>query len=95
MVQLLPSDPYDRAMIRSLCEHVNSGMQPLQNLRASVKVHKDYGADKLEWCSYWNQLGFEQLEKKLEKTAGKFAYGDEPTLADCFIFPQACGAFSR
>lgn len=94
MIKLLPADPYDRAIVRGLCEHVNAGMQPLQNLRTVLKV-KQYGADKFEWWKYWNQIGLESLEKKLEKTAGKFAFGDSPTLADCFIFPQACGAFTR
>lgn len=75
-ISLLPKDAYGKAIVRAICEHVNAGMQPLQNLRCSRKVHTDYGGDKLEWCRYWNQLGFEQLEKRLEKTAGKFAYGD-------------------
>ena len=67
-------------------------MQPLQNLRVALKVNKDYGGDKIEWCRYWNVLGFESLEKKLEKTAGKFAFGDTPTLADAFINPQVGGS---
>jgi glutathione S-transferase len=94
-MKLIPSDPYDRAVVRGLCEHVNSGMQPLQNLRTSVMVRDKYGGDMKEWCHHWNQIGFESLEKKLEKTAGKFAFGDSPTIADAFIFPQAWGAFTR
>ena len=94
-IRLLPDDAFDRAQVRALCEHVNSGVQPLQNLRVTVKVNKDYGADGMKWANYWNQLGLESLEKKLEKTAGKFAFGDAPTLADTIIFPQFDDAFKK
>ena len=94
-MRLLPDDPYARAQIRALCEHVNSGMQPLQNYRVGFKVQEDYGGDRMKWTHYWNTVGFESLEKKLEKTAGKFAFGDTPTLADAFIFPQVTGSCNR
>ena len=32
---LLPKDPYRRHQVRALCEVINSGIQPLQNLAAS------------------------------------------------------------
>lgn len=91
----MPQDPVKKAKIRALCEHVNSGMQPLQNLDICMKVEKDYNGDWREWCVHWNTKGFKSLEKKLQETAGKFAFGDEPTLADCFIFPQAAGSSHR
>ena len=94
-VSLLPTCPIEKAKVRALMEHINSGIQPLQNLRTCVKVHTDFGADKLEWCVYWNKLGLDSLELKLEGVSGKYAFGDEPTLADCCIYPQLIGAFKR
>lgn len=94
-VSLLPKDPLAKAKVRMLMEHVNSGIQPLQNLRTLVKVHNEFEANKLEWCTYWNKVGLDSLEKKLDGLAGKYAYGDEPTLADCVIYPQLVGAFNR
>lgn len=70
-------------------------MQPLQNLRVLLKVDKDFGADKIAWAKYWNEVGFKSLDKILEQTAGKYSFGDSVTLADACIFPQACNAFAR
>ena len=94
-ISLMPTSALDKAKVRALMEHVNSGIQPLQNLRTCRKVNGDFGADMKQWCIYWNKLGLDSLEVKLNDTAGKFAYGDEPTLADCVIFPQLVGAFNR
>lgn len=53
---LLPKDLLERQQVRAICEHVNCGMQPLQNLRTCKAVMK-LGADKLEWCLRWNKTG--------------------------------------
>lgn len=94
-LRLLPKDPLKRAKVREICEHINSGMQPLVNLRVLNKVGDDYKADKIAWAKYWNDLGFASLEKILEKSAGKYCVGDELTLADAFLIPQAWAAFTR
>ena len=52
----MPEDLIRRQQVRAICEHVNSGMQPLQNLRTCKAVIK-LGADKLEWAHRWNQVG--------------------------------------
>ena len=93
--RLLPKDPFQRATVRKICEHMNSGMQPLQNLRVINKIAEDYSGDKIAWCKYWNEFGLAALEKILEKTAGKFCFGDELTIADAFLVPQAWAAFTR
>ena len=54
----MPEDLIRRQKVRAICEHVNGGMQPLQNLRTCKAVMK-LGADKLEWCHRWNQVGIE------------------------------------
>lgn len=36
--------------------------------------------------------GFSAIEKRLQKCAGKYSVGDELTLADLFLFPQAYNA---
>jgi maleylacetoacetate isomerase len=94
-IPLMPKDPIARAHIRALMEHVNSGIQPLQNLRTINKIGDDYNGDKIAWCVYWNTVGLTSLEKIIAEKAGKYSYGDEPTLADCVIYPQLTGAFKR
>lgn len=93
--KLMPKDPFQRALVRKICEHMNSGIQPLQNLRVINKIAEDYQGDKMAWCKYWNEFGLASLEKTLEKTAGKYCVGDEVTLADAFLVPQAWAAFTR
>lgn len=92
---LLPKDPYLKARVREICEHINSGMQPLANLRVLNKVEDDLKSDKVQWAKYWNELGLDSLEKILQKTAGKFCVGDEITWADVLLVPQAWAAFIR
>ena len=92
---LLPKSPLEKQQVRRLCEHINGNMQPLQNLRVLVKVNTDFGADKIAWAKYWNEVGLESLDKMLETTAGTYAFGNNVTLADICIFPQAAGAFAR
>lgn len=92
---LLPSDPADRARVRALVEVVNSGIHPVQNLKVLQRVVADFGASqeaKVAWARGWIARGFEGLEGHLAETAGRHAFGDAVTLADCFIVPQVYNA---
>ena len=91
----MPKGPLEKQKVRKLCEHINGNMQPLQNLRVLKKVGEDFNADKIAWARYWNVVGMESLDKMLEETAGTYSFGDNVTLADICIFPQAFGAASR
>jgi maleylacetoacetate isomerase len=94
-VGLLPKDPIERAVVRKIVEHVNSGMQPMQNLRLLDKIDSDFKGDKVEWATYWNKRGHDALEEILKTTAGKYAVGDALTLADVFVYPQMHNGISR
>ena len=89
---LLPGDAYDRARVRALAEHVNSGIQPFQNqasqnwLRARVE-----GLEK-EWVRHWLAAGLAGLEEAVKQVAGQFSHGDAVTLADAYLVPQLYGA---
>eukprot|EP01059_Diplonema_ambulator_P010708 TRINITY_DN20715_c0_g3_i1.p2 TRINITY_DN20715_c0_g3~~TRINITY_DN20715_c0_g3_i1.p2 ORF type:complete len:225 (+),score=117.47 TRINITY_DN20715_c0_g3_i1:261-935(+) len=90
---LLPSDPFEKAKVRELCNIIASGIQPIQNLAVIAKIGQDFGEEhKPKWANYWITKGFESLEKELEKTAGKYCFGDEVTMADCCIVPQIYNA---
>jgi maleylacetoacetate isomerase len=93
--KLFPSAPQERAQVLALCETVNSGIQPLQNLKVFAYLKKDFGfsqADIDRWVQHWINDGFANLEKMLLKTAGTFAFGGELTAADAFIVPQCFAA---
>jgi maleylacetoacetate isomerase len=92
---LFPKDAYARAKVIELCEVVNSGIQPLHNTGVLGELTKRFGADqdaKAAWTQHWIQKGLVALEQTVSKTAGKFAVGDEPTAADCFVIPQMFAA---
>jgi maleylpyruvate isomerase len=85
---LLPREPYLRARTRMLAELVNSGIQPLQNLTVLRHVKDVLGRDDKAWIVRWVGGGLAALETAAAKTAGRFAVGDEPTLADVLLVPQ-------
>lgn len=93
--RLFPLEPRERAQVLQLTEVINSGIQPLQNLKVLKYVNEDLGhgkegADK--WTVYWVSRGMESLEKMMEKTAGTYSVGGEISAADCFLVPQCFAA---
>ncbi|KAI8916198.1 glutathione S-transferase [Gorgonomyces haynaldii] len=84
-IPLLPKDPIQRARVREMINVIACDTHPVQNL----KVLKYAGDDrKQEWAKHFITLGFEALEKLLEKSSGKYSFGDQVTLADAFLVPQ-------
>jgi len=90
---LLPRDPFARAQARMLAEHVNSGIQPLQN--ATVLKHArellGEGADA-KWASTWISRGLEGLEGAAKPLAGRYTFGDTVSLPDLYVVPQMYNA---
>ena len=92
---LFPSQPFEKAQVTQLCELINSGIQPIQNLSVLQEIEKRYQADqteKADWARHWISEGFVALEKKLEETAGAYSFGSQPTAADCYLVPQMYNA---
>lgn len=93
--RLFPEDPYQRALVTQVCEIVNSGIQPVMNLRVLQKLETEFGANqdvKNAWAAHWIRYGLEALETFLKPHAGVCAFGDQPSAADCFLIPQFAGA---
>ncbi|MEZ4268496.1 MAG: maleylacetoacetate isomerase [Myxococcota bacterium] len=92
---LLPATSLDRARCRQLVEAVNSSIQPYQNLKVLTRLQTELGADKATvhaWAAHFIARGFDGLEVLLARTAGRFAFGDSPTLADVVLAPQVFNA---
>lgn len=88
---LFPEEPYDRARVLQLCENINSGIQPLQNLKVLKFLEDEYRVNaeqKKQWAQHWIKQGFENLETFLQMTAGSYCYGGSITAADMFLVPQ-------
>lgn len=90
---LLPKDLKERAAVRLVVNAVASGIQPLQNLRVLNYVAEKSGADsRAEWANNVITKGFSALEVILSKTAGKYCFGDEFTMADVVLIAQTGNA---
>lgn len=89
---LLPNDSFQKAKVLSFCEMINSGIQPLQNLSVLKYIENEIQADKLQWAGHWIKKGLSVCESFLKAHAKSFCFGDELSLADCFLIPQIYNA---
>lgn len=92
---LLPTDIKSRAIVRALAQLVACEIHPLNNLRVLQHLTGVMGLsenDKLAWYTHWIHAGFTMLEAELTQHAGKFCFGDTPTMADCCLVPQVFNA---
>jgi maleylpyruvate isomerase len=90
---LLPADLAGRARVRALAEHVNAGIQPLQNaIVLKLLREKAPGWDRA-WARLHIGRGLAALERAVsDGGAGRFCHGDAPGLADCYLVPQLYNA---
>lgn len=92
---LLPSSPEDAATVRAMSALIACDIHPLQNLRVLKALKKDFGASQEQtdaWAARWIGKGFRALETLIERHGGAYAFGDSPTLADCYLVPQVYNA---
>lgn len=92
---LLPKAPLDRARVRQMAEVVNSGIQPVQNLRVLQKLEERLGADSGSqgaWARAWIEEGFGALEELVARHGGDRCFGDQVTFADVMLVPQLFNA---
>jgi maleylpyruvate isomerase len=88
---LFSQEPQTRAKQIAICELINSGIQPLQNLKVlkHLRDHHGFKDDSVDkWCRHWIEEGFRALEAELSKTAGTYAFGGAVSAVDCFVAPQ-------
>ena len=92
---LLPADPVGRATVRAICQLVACEIHPLNNLRVLNYLRSDWNCDEeqvLVWYRHWIAEGMAMLERQLERTAGRYCFGDRVTMADVFLVPQVYNA---
>lgn len=90
---ILPKDPADKALVRSMAMIVACEIHPIQNLRVLNYVKKEYNQTDEQvnrWAQHWIDLGLSALEEMLtaQQKRGKYCRGDTPTLADICLVPQ-------
>lgn len=90
---LLPKDPADRALVRSMALVIACEVHPIQNLRVLNYVKASYNQTDEQvnkWAQHWIDLGLSALQEMIvaQPKRGKFCFGDMPTLADVCLIPQ-------
>jgi maleylacetoacetate isomerase len=90
---LLPKDPADKAIVRSMAMVIACEVHPIQNLRVLNYVkatYKQTDAQVNEWAQHWIDLGLAALQEMIDAQPkrGKFCFGDSATLADICLIPQ-------
>jgi maleylacetoacetate isomerase len=93
---LLPRDSLGRVRVRALALAVACDIHPLNNLKVLQYLQKELGLDQPArdaWYHRWVHDGFRALETELGgPETGRFCHGDQPTLADVCLVPQAYNA---
>ena len=92
---LLPGGPEARAMVRAMAALIGCDVHPLGNLRVLAQLRTQFGADSTavkQWVARWIGDGFAALETLIARHGGMFAYGDSPTLVECYLVPQLYSA---
>jgi len=92
---LLPTNLRDRAIVRAMALIVACDIHPLNNLRILKSLKHDLDADQTDidaWIVRWINQGFAALEAMIASHGRGFAFGDTPTLADCYLVPQVYSA---
>jgi maleylacetoacetate isomerase/maleylpyruvate isomerase len=91
---LLPAAPEARATVRAMAGIVACDIHPLNNLRVQQQLSR-MGIDeagRMAWTRRWIEDGFAALETMIARHTAGFAFGAEPTMADCLLVPQVYSA---
>jgi len=78
-----------------MAEMINSGIQPIQNLRVMQRLGREFDFDKPKqqvWSRGWIDYGFAALHQVIDAHGGRYCYGDTVTIADLCLVPQLYNA---
>jgi maleylacetoacetate isomerase len=94
---LLPKEPKARARVRGLAQIIACDTHPLIVPRVREYLASEYKIDEagvMKWGNHWHMSSLKALETNLAgaKETGRFAQGDQLTIADICLCGQAVGA---
>jgi maleylacetoacetate isomerase len=93
---LLPKDPKGRARVRGLAQIVACDSHPLVVPRVREYLAHEFGVDEAgvtKWAQNWHRAALNALEVNLkDRATGRYAHGDQITIADICLASQAAGA---
>lgn len=94
---LLPKEPKARARVRGLAQIIACDTHPLIVPRVREFLSKELRIDEpgvQNWCHHWHKAALQALETHLAGSphTGRFAQGEQLTIADICLCGQAVGA---
>jgi maleylacetoacetate isomerase/maleylpyruvate isomerase len=94
---LLPKEPKARARVRGLAQIIACDTHPLIVPRVREYLAHEYKIDEagvMKWGNHWHTKSLNALESNLAGSdeTGRFAQGDQLTIADICLCGQAVGA---
>jgi maleylacetoacetate isomerase len=91
---LVPADPDAAAHVWALALIIAADIHPLNNLRVLKQLARMGIAQEArdDWYRHWIAEGFAALEALAAPRAGRFLFGDVPSLADICLVPQMFNA---
>ena len=92
---LVPRDPADGTHVRAMALAIACDIHPLNNLRVLRYLTNELGHTQEQvdrWYMHWISEGLAPLEAMAKAGAGRFLFGDEPTIADVCLVPQLFNA---
>jgi maleylacetoacetate isomerase/maleylpyruvate isomerase len=93
---LLPKDARSRARVRGISQLIAADSHPLIVPRVREYLEHELKLDQqavMAWCKHWHTRALTALETHLQdKETGKFAHGDQVTMADVCLASQVAGA---
>ena len=94
---LLPRDPGERAVVRSMALSIACDIHPLNNLRVMNYLKGPLAQDAAavsRWYAHWVAEGFRGLEEMAKRSSAdaRHLYGSSVTMADVLLVPQMYNA---
>ena len=92
---LLPGSASEAATVRAMAAIIGCDIHPVNNLRILKALREQFNASDEQvsaWVQRWISEGFSALETLVARHGGTFAFGNQPTLADCYLVPQIYNA---
>jgi maleylacetoacetate isomerase len=93
--RLVPADPAERAQVLALALAIACDIHPLNNLRVLKYLSRSLGQPeeaRNQWYVHWVSEGLAALEAMARPCAGRFLFGDAPSVADICLVPQMFNA---
>jgi len=93
--RLIPAQPAERAHVLALALAIACDIHPVNNLRVIKYLAEPLGQPQEArdaWYRHWIEEGLAPLEAMAAPKAGRFLFGDSPSLADVCLVPQLFNA---